>query len=185
MPDFGKYNLKKIFPKKVRFLIVILLLVVNPWFWDFQQGFRSVFSLDNFETIFKVTPEDIQQINTRRSYYPSQFFGKIFENKLVFYLDRYEKNFFQGLDLNFYFFANHPRERAGAAEEEIFFWFWLPIFLIGFWGSLKKCFLLPNLIFLIFLSVIGFFAKVDNFIIVLTPFLAVNLFLGFKILLLR
>lgn len=180
MPGFGKYNLKKIFPKKVRFLTVVLLLVVNPWFWDLRRGFRPVLNFSSFETIFKLTPEDILQINTRRSYYPNQLLGKIFENKLVFYLDKYEENFFQGLDLNFYFFANHPRERVGVVEKEIFFWFWLPLFLVGIVTSFKKSLWMPSFLSFFVLLTISVFSKFDNFVILLIPFLIFYIYLGLK-----
>lgn len=181
MLDFGRCNLKHLLPRRIRFLIFILLLlfsiIANPLFWNFRQEIATGFG---FDTIFTITSEGIYQLNTRRSYYPNQLLGKIFENKLTFYLDKYRKNFFQGLDLNYYFFANHPRERTGMTEKEIFFWFWLPVFLVGFLSSLRKSFLITNLIFLGSLSIVSFFVKIDNFILLLSPFWAVNFYVGLK-----
>jgi len=184
MQDSGKCNLKMP-PKKIRFLIILILLVVNPWFLDFQKGLFSRPNFGNFSTIFKTNPEDIYQINTRRSYYPNQLLGKVFENKFTFFLDKYKENIFQGLDLNYYFFANHPRERAGVEEKEKIYWIWLPIFLIGFIWSLKKSFLLPSLIFLAILSFVSIFAGADGFNLILVPFFIINIYLGLKILILK
>lgn len=181
MQGFGKYNLEKVFPRKIRILAILILFLANPFFWDFRQGFN----LNEFRTIFKLNSEDIQQINTRRSYYSNQTLGKIFENKPGFFLDKYKENFFQGLDLNYYFFANHPRERAGVEEKEKIYWIWLPIFLIGFIWSLKKSFLLPSLIFLAILSFVSIFAGADGFNLILVPFFIINIYLGLKILILK
>lgn len=181
MQDFGKFNLKKMVPGKIRILAILILLLANPFFMDLRQGF----SLNGFRTIFKLNPEDIQQINARRSYYSNQTLGKIFENKPGFFLDRYKENFFQGLDPNYYFFANHPRERAGTAEKEKIYWFWLPVFLIGFAWSLKNSILLPDLIFLGILAIAGFFSKIDNFNLFLVPFFLLNIFYGLKKLVLK
>lgn len=48
---------------------------------------------------------------------------------ITFY--RVRKNFFELLDPNLYFFANHPRERVGSKEFEIFPFFFLPFFAHG------------------------------------------------------
>lgn len=186
MRDCGKFNLSPKFPKRIRLLITILFLsisfVANPWFWRLCQGDRPSF---HFNLIFITAPEDIHQINTRRSYYTNQLLGRVFENKLFFYLDKYKRNFFQGLDLNYYFFANHPRERPGVAEKEILFWFWLPLFLAGFVTSLKKSLLLPGFLFLLALSVISVFSQFDHFVILLPVFLTFYIYLGLKTLILK
>jgi len=168
-------------PRKIRILAILILLLANPFFMDLRQGFN----LDGFRTIFRLSSQDIQEINTRRSYYPNQTLGKIFENKPGFFLNRYKENFFQGLDLNYYFFANHPRERVGLQEKEKIYWIWLPVFFIGFFWSLKKSILLPNFIFLVILSVAGFFTRIDNFNLFLVPFFLWNIFYGLKKLFLK
>lgn len=172
-------------PKKIRFWIILILLLTSPWFWDFRHGLLSGFNSGILSSIFKTTAGDIQQINTRRSYYPNQLIGKIFENKPGFFLEKYKGNFFQGLDLNYYFFANHPRERAGVTEKEKIYWIWLPVFLIGLLWSLKKNFLLPSLVFLAILSFVSFFARIDNFNLFLVPFFLFYVYLGLKKLLLK
>lgn len=185
MQGFGKYNLKRMLPKKIRILVILILLLANPWFMGLRQEFSSGLNFESFDTIFRINPEDIQQINTRRSYYPNQIVGKIFENKPGFFLDKYKENFFQGLDLNYYFFANHPRERIGIQEKEKIYWIWLPVFLIGLIWSLKNFILLPGLIFLGTLSLVSFFTKIDNFNLVLMPFFILNIFYGLKRLILK
>lgn len=91
--------------------------------------------------------EDNIKLNERHLYY-SQELGNLFLNRKVlnFYrnyslsLYKYEQNLFSNLDLNLYFFASHPRERADVAEFEKFPMLFLPFFIIGtilliYWGS--------------------------------------------------
>lgn len=180
MRDYGKFNFCLKAPKRIRELIALVLFVisfmVNPWFWRLfkikEQSFR-------FNLIF-ITPEDIYQINTRRSYYPNQVLGRIFENKLSLFLNKYKGNFFQGLDLNYFFFANHPRERVGMTEKEILFWFWLPLFLVGIITSFKKSLLFPGFFYLLILLVIGVFFQFDQFVVLLAFLLSFYLYLGLK-----
>ncbi len=161
------------------FLLIIFCFLTGPWWRYIKQSLSEVKESDK-TTIFLINQEEIQQINTRRSYYSNNLLGKVFENKITFIFDKWKKNLFQGLDLNYFFFANHPRERAGVVEKEIFNWYWLPIFLVGLYLSLKNYFFIHNLIFIGALCVISLFNKIDNFVIFLIPLLAFNIFLGLK-----
>jgi len=101
-----------------------------------------------------LTPEDQVRLNERHFYY-SQELGAIFLNrKILNYYKNYsllvyklERDLFSNLDLNLYFFASHPRERAGVSEFEKFPPFLFPFFMIGtllliYWGSVKTaCYL--------------------------------------------
>lgn len=46
-------------------------------------------------------------------------------------LSWFEDNFGLSVDPNYYFFANHPRERVEVAEIEKLSFVWLPFFLVG------------------------------------------------------
>ncbi len=78
-----------------------------------------------------MTAEQLFIINTRRSFYPEVFLGRLFENKVVFYLNQLQQNFFESLDISRYFFASHPRERVGVHEFAIFPFWLLPFFIWG------------------------------------------------------
>ena len=51
---------------------------------------------------------------------------------------RMQKNFFENIDPNLYFFSNHPRERVGVKEIEKFPYIFLPFFLTGIYILTKK-----------------------------------------------
>lgn len=100
-------------------------------------------------------PVQIWTINERRGLYPASV-GRLFQNKAVFTLDKITGNIYSSLDPNLYFFAAHPRERAGISEfSKISPWF-IPIFLAGlyFWiKSFQKIFLLPLVLSLLLSAV--------------------------------
>ncbi len=81
-------------------------------------------------TLWQQTPEETQLINQRRSFYPTQI-GKIYQNKASLITFKLERNLFNSLDTNLYFFAGHPRERLGIAEFEKFSFVLLPFFVLG------------------------------------------------------
>lgn len=62
-------------------------------------------------SLFMISPSALNQINTRRSYYP-KLIGVAFENKYMFRLNKIEDAVFKFLDPNFYLFASHPRENG-------------------------------------------------------------------------
>jgi len=130
------------------------------------------------KTIFPLTDPEIYQINERRSYYRSAALGRLTENKLTFLLYKYQKNFFQGLDPNFYFFANHPRERPGIKETEKFSWLFLIPFLVGLYWQFKQKFFWGFGYFILVLGAISFFQDFDRFVICLFPFIFLSIILG-------
>ena len=93
----------------------------------------------NFDkSIQTITPEDEVKLNDRHFYY-SEELGRVFLNRKVlnFYKNyslpmyKFERNLFSNLDPNLYFFASHPRERAGIYEFEKYSFILLPFFIIG------------------------------------------------------
>lgn len=103
------------------------------------------------------------------------------ERKEVITFYRLEKNFFQAIDLNLYFFSNHPRERVGTSEFEKYLYPLLPFFLIGSFAYFKESkYLLVGVIFLslILISIIGFLNPLGPFL--LFPFMSIAIYLGLE-----
>jgi len=71
-------------------------------------------------------------IDKRMRLYPNPRIAHWFEQRgesIAFY--RILANMGEALDINYYFFANHPRERHGVTESEKFSPLILPLFLMG------------------------------------------------------
>ncbi|HUV71504.1 MAG TPA: hypothetical protein VMW25_00710 [Clostridia bacterium] len=132
------------------------------------------------KTIFYLNDLDIYSVNQRRSYYQNPLLGRFFENKLNRYVFNYEKNLFEGIDINYYFFATHPRERLGVDEIKKFPELVLPLFLIGLYFSLKRKQLLSIFYFLSSLLIAAFFSPIDTFSFFFFPFLVINIYFGIK-----
>jgi hypothetical protein len=103
-------------------IISTLILSAIIFFYTLEKGFDS--------TILHSTPEEIFQINQRRSYYPKTL-GKIFENRPILIAYKLQRNLFYNLDPNLYFYSNHPRERLGVNEFKKYQFFLLPFFILG------------------------------------------------------
>jgi len=54
----------------------------------------------NLSSLYRLNQEDLFFINETRSYYPNQFIGRIFENKLTKTVYNFEKYLFNRLNLN-------------------------------------------------------------------------------------
>lgn len=123
--SYSFYNKSKITLLLLLGLTSLLIIII------LRQGFD--------ESIFKLSPKEIQQQNKRHEFYAHNL-GKIYTNKfsLSYYknysysLLKFERNFFANLDPNLYFFASHPRERAGIDEFEKYTLIFVPFFIIGF-----------------------------------------------------
>jgi hypothetical protein len=124
------------------------------------------------KTIFSLSETEIFTLNQNRALYPHPWLGRLLENKLWAYWAKYKENFFQGFDPNYYFFANHPRERAGVREKEIFPWLLLPIFIAGLILQIKKGHHFGWQYFLAVLFPLSFLENPDPFIYWLYPFFA-------------
>lgn len=104
-----------------------------------------------------------------------------FENRPEFRaLSRITQNFAQVIDPNFYFFANHPRERVGFVETPKFSFVFLPFFL---WGGLsffkksgKRIIAYSVVAPIVLISLIGLNNSYGAFS--LTPFIAAAIILG-------
>lgn len=136
----------------VGLLIAVLSFVLFIYFWLIRSGkvfiilviltivIVSIITREAFdESIFRNSSLDVQQINKRHEFYANNL-GKIYTNRfsLIFFKEyslpiyKLQKNLFSNLDTNLYFFASHPRERAGVEEFKKYSPIFLPFFLIGF-----------------------------------------------------
>lgn len=86
--------------------------------------------------IFKTTNLDIYYFNTLKGDLPNSLMARLDYNKFTFYAKRYLDNFFEGTDINYFFFGGHPREVPGGNNEvKISYWL-LPFFLLGLFKQL-------------------------------------------------
>jgi len=104
------------------FSILFLVLLFFQLHTTFVQNLTY---LDNDQ-------QRLQQERLRQ--YPPQLLriGYWFEGRnesIAFF--RVRENFFEALDPNLYFFANHPRQRVGVKELEKFPYLFLPFFIFG------------------------------------------------------
>jgi len=108
-----------------RWLALVVLMMVLMW----QQWVMT-----NRVSLNDVSAEERFMRQDRVGYYP-----EFFRRAGVWWELRPEmvgarkvgENFFQAVDLNYYFFANHPREVVGVPIVEKFPFIFLPLFLIG------------------------------------------------------
>lgn len=117
--------------QRKEFVVVALLLII----------YISLVSLRNGADrgIFRTKALDIYLFGKRHEYFAKEL-GKIYSNRFgIYYLKNYypfvykiNKSLFTNLDPSLYFFAGHPRERAGVNEFEKYPFVYLPIFVLGF-----------------------------------------------------
>lgn len=102
-------------------------------------------------------------INRRRDYYHPNI-ARLFENKLTYHPNLLLNNLFEGLDFNRYFFASHPRERAGVNEYRMSHYLLIPFALIGVMSNspFRRLTMLLAGISLVFITVFG--SRNDNVI---------------------
>lgn len=121
----------------IKLATVCLLLVTFLSFSLFNSQFDK--------KIISNTPEDILLLNYRHNYLADEL-GWLFQNKLtlIFFknvsrqLHQFQRNLFDNLDQNLYFFANHPRERAGVGEFEKYPFILMPFFILGLLFIIKN-----------------------------------------------
>lgn len=93
----------------------------------------------NFVPFTKLSEnEKVIQIRRMREYENPRIAHVLEERPefIIFY--KLQTNISQALDPNFYFFANHPRERVGVNEFEKFSYLLLPFFINGFYILVKN-----------------------------------------------
>lgn len=168
--------------KKVLFRFISILLLIIIAFFQWQTTIsQSLVLLDN----------DEQRIHQMRLnfYNPSQHYIRVLFKRLnlkeflegdfntVF--SRVQRNFFETIDPNVYFFAGHPRERVWASDFEKFPFILVLPFLLGLYQIILKkdwLLILTTLLSIILLSSIGHKNPVGPFL--LFPFIVISIFYG-------
>ena len=92
-----------------------------------------------------LSPEEKLRQDNKHLYF-SHNLGKLYLNKVGLYfhqnldlpLYKLQSNLFSGLDPNLYFFAGHPRERAGVGDFEKYLFLSLPFFIAGIVIAVQK-----------------------------------------------
>ncbi len=74
------------------------------------------------EYLFATRREELSMFNIH--------LGRYLENKPLYIFHKFEQNLLRTLDVNLYFFGNHPRERAGISEFEKFSFLFLAFFIL-------------------------------------------------------
>lgn len=150
--------------KSKLFMCFSILLLVSLSI--FQVNLTQVADLKNFSND-EVRIKDMRL----REYPPTRFpFAHWFEERSeTVALFRVEKNFFEVIDPNLYFFGNYPRGRVGFEEFEKFNFVFLPFFVLGAYKLFERknypffviSFLFPVLV----LSIIGNKSMLGPFLI--------------------
>lgn len=118
-----------------RYLNISLPLFILLLFFQWQTTTRvSLTYLDNDEQRVQQErlgeyPTISVQLGSKTIWIPIAHWFEGRKEAIVFF--RIQKNFFEAIDPNLYFFANHPRERVNIQEFEKFPYILFPFFLIG------------------------------------------------------
>lgn len=138
--------------RRNKFLIIILILVSLLVAQVFITKTRSLTQIAN---------DDRRLIDLRLGAYPPITFLPIAhwleQKNITIASTRMADSFFENLDPNQYFFANHPRERVGHIEIQKLIFIFLPFSLVGFMvlGQKSWKLLAGNLLGLVILSIVG------------------------------
>lgn len=131
------------------------------------SAFLSVLLFSQYQTTEKrpltyLSPAEQEFRQNRIGEYPASFspFNRWIEKRPeAIAVSNFGKNFFENIDPNLYFFANHPRERAGVWEFEKLPLLFLPFFLYGLFLTVNSSkfllLLLGGMTPIILTSVIG------------------------------
>lgn len=162
--------------------IIVLSLALWPLSLYLTNAYKDMGNdLKNYYrySIFTGNDQAPLIINSKRSAYPNDFIGRLFNNKATYIFGRYKANFFALTDQNNYFFGFHPREivRQNLNLEKFPF---VSIIFMGYafyrFNALKRAKELMALFFIlvVFLSLANF-DKVD---FVLYPIFAIFMIHG-------
>lgn len=158
--------------KQLHYLLITVLFVMVLSFYQY--------SLTENSLLRPLKQDEIYLKNTRVYAYPSlnikigeydigYIVGNLLDGRFeTIVLFRIQKNLFEVLDINYYFFGSHPRERVGIPEFERLPFFLLPFFVIGIYliqFKRNKLFLLSSFLApLILLSFIGINSSLGTFV---------------------
>lgn len=155
---------------KLMFAVILaFLFFISPW--------EKIISFPSQDYSVFPDQKEIAQITTYQNILNNEnpTFSRLYTNKLTSIVKNLETNFFETVDLNYYFFANHPLERVGVNETEKLSSLLLPFFILGlFCLNLKKNKILITWILLFFIisSILpNRYYKID--VLLLIPFLLI------------
>ncbi len=94
---------------------------------------------------------DIITITAQRSYYPAPV-GNVLHNKYFLAANKYQNDFMSVFDINYYFFASHPRERATIDDFEKYLPIFIPFLVLGMIKVFKNLFSLIIIFLVLALS---------------------------------
>lgn len=171
--------------KLTRQLLSISLIIFGSLFllqWQTTTS-QSLILLENDEQ--RIKAERLQEYNPS-SHYLRVIFAKLnlrnfFEGDFSTISTRLQRNFFETIDPNVYFFGGHPRERVWASDFEKFHFILFASFLIGVFKIIqqRKVFVVTYfLISLILISFIGHKNIMGPFI--LFPLIVICIWVGFS-----
>lgn len=169
---------------KVRAFLLVTILILFYLQWQTTAA-KSLILLDNDEQ--RVQQERLKfynSVGTESSHYIRIIFYRLdlrnfLEGDFNTISTRLQRNFFESIDPNIYFFAGHPRERVWAEDFEKFPFVLVAPFLIGFYKFIKdkkKIIFWYTAFSLILLSIIGHKNNLGPFIFF--PMIAVSIFYG-------
>jgi hypothetical protein len=123
--DYLSNNFKRMPTPRLIWLLLVILMVTLMW----QQWVTT-----NSMSLTEIGSEERFVRQERVRYYPEWFrrMGGWWELRPeMAAIRRVGENFFQAIDLNYYFFANHPREVIGVPIINKFSFIFYFIFLLG------------------------------------------------------
>jgi hypothetical protein len=182
----------------LNFFVAVLVLLVSWFLFKYQENSErklsfplllSLLLLIFFQirttqktSLTAISNDDRRIIDMRLRAYPFSLVRVghwLEERKESMALYKISQNFFENLDPNLYFFANHPRERVGIREFEKFPYILLPFFFLGIVRLKNKVFWAVSFaVPLLILSFIGNQNNLGSFS--LFPFFAVSIAEGLR-----
>lgn len=180
------------------FTLILSLSFLVFYFWDkkvslkilgiictlFTVLFMFQYQTTEIQSLTNLTNDEYRVVSTRKTLYKSDSnliriilyrlnIPELYEGSLSIANSRLQRNFFETIDPNVYFFAGHPRERIWANDFEKFPFLYLPLFIIGLYVFIKRSNLFMKLIFLVSILTFGFLGHLNK----LGPFLLIPFFI--------
>jgi hypothetical protein len=131
-----------IMAKRIFLIFWILIVVFCPWTLQLPQLLILKTRSITIAPVSSLSEQEIHEINKLQGLHNKsaiyKLLGKISWNKPVVKLEKFFDNWFLLLDPNFYFFREHPRERAGVGTVEKLPSSCLVLFLLGIYLMRKN-----------------------------------------------
>ena len=166
--------------KKILFLFCLILIPILVIQWKTTPNNNLTYINATDEQLLNIRRSEIPLLRLNLLDQPLVFNpGRYIINKPDYIFYKFQQNILRSIDLNLYFFGNHPREIPGHREFDKFSFLFLPFFILGVITGLKSHRLQISISFLIPLApltLIGQNNPVGPF--VLFPFFAATITIG-------